>query len=544
MVIAANPYKYGYAQANQIQGLDKAQEEWWYDFSDSVPGINLNKALFYSKEKLSPNVQSARVAILDSDFNIYSEYIKSFIWTQNKEIPDNDLDEDGNGYVDDVCGWNFLAREKNGKATAFTQTESAQILSTYDSTYIDSQFNLGKVPFRFTDVKAMYEEDMAEAKKDLEENKKIIEGYDSTIKRIKELIQDSIVDLKAINLDTIQDNSLKQWISYIVKLEETGDTYNSIKDDIYRLKKIIEKSYSLARIVRPGSPSQSSKNVNNGTPALATNLKYLQHGTKIFGIVASILESSPLEATQSIIPLAITGIGNFTDDNFYKAIKYAVDNGTKVINLSQSKEFTMTEEILDEAMKYAEKKDVLIIKSAGNDYMDRDQKVNYPNDIDSKGEELFGNLLIIGASADKIDSTLKRKSSNYGKKNVDLFAPGYKIKVLQTDDTFKHSSGTSMAAAIVTGVATIVRSYYPNLSAAQVKKILMDSGTSYNVDVEIKNDEGEVVKTLPFSDLSKSGKIVNAYNALLMAEEVSREGKQETGDQTIDKVRKVKKIRK
>ena len=159
--------------------------------------------------------------------------------------------------------------------------------------------------------------------------------------------------------------------------------------------------------------------------------------------------------------------------------------------------------------------------AAGNENLDLDQEKNfYPNDTDYKSPEITGNFIMVGGINYEIGENLKSSFSNYGKETVDIMAPATDIYALASNNEYEFVDGTSFAAPIVSGVAGLIRSYYPNLKASEVKSILMDSGVSYNglVNVTKSVDEKELV---PFSSLSKSGKIVNAYNALIMAEEIT-----------------------
>ena len=176
------------------------------------------------------------------------------------------------------------------------------------------------------------------------------------------------------------------------------------------------------------------------------------------------------------------------DKDIALGIRYAVDNGAKVINGSFGKYFSPHKEWVQDALKYAAKKDVLVIFAAGNDAKDLDVINKYPSDSYDGAPEVSDNVLIIGALNATYSSNMVAPFSNYGKKNVDVFAPGMQI-------------------------AALIRSYYPKLSAAQVKQIIILSGTPLKNAVLAGEDQHDA----NFAEISKSGRIVNAYNALLMA---------------------------
>lgn len=253
------------------------------------------------------------------------------------------------------------------------------------------------------------------------------------------------------------------------------------------------------------------------------------HGTKVMSVIAATRNNgigvNGISNSLRVMFLGVAPYGSEHDKDIALAIRYAVDNGAKIINMSIGKEFSMHPDWVEKAIKYAESKDVLIVSSAGNKSYNLDVEFDYPDDYDENGE-YSNNFIKVGASSYKADSTLVWLSSNYSNKNVDIFAPGHKIYCLSRNRA-RNSSGTSLASAVVSGIASLIRSYYPNLSAVEVKEIILASGISFDVDVVQPYPYGEKqpeVK-IPFSSMSKSGKIVNAYNALLMAAKVSKKKK-------------------
>jgi subtilisin family serine protease len=209
--------------------------------------------------------------------------------------------------------------------------------------------------------------------------------------------------------------------------------------------------------------------------------------------------------------------GDEYDKDVALAIRYAVNNGAKVINMSFGKSYSPNAEWVYDAIKYAASKDVLLVHAAGNDHKDIDKSDNFPTDAPDKVKEIADNVITIGAMTRNYDENLVASFSNYGKLNVDLFAPGLEIYSTIPKNEYKLLQGTSMAAPAVAGVAAMVRSYYPELSASQVKHILMNSGIKVDKNVKLPGSEDKMV---PFSDLSVSGRVVNAYNALKMADEM------------------------
>jgi subtilisin family serine protease len=247
------------------------------------------------------------------------------------------------------------------------------------------------------------------------------------------------------------------------------------------------------------------------------------HGTHVAGIVAQVryngLGGDGIANNVEILTVRAVPDGDEYDKDVALGIRYAVDNGAKVINGSFGKSFSPHKQWVYDAIKYAESKDVLIVHAAGNDAKDIDYENNYPNDSADKKTEFADNLITVGALNYDYGNKIVARFSNFGKLNVDVFAPGVKIYASTPNNTYKFLQGTSMASPNVAGVAALIRSYYPKLSAKQVKHILMDSGVAITTDVIVGGKPNDV---RPFANLSQSGKIVNAYNALLMAEKMSK----------------------
>jgi subtilisin family serine protease len=246
------------------------------------------------------------------------------------------------------------------------------------------------------------------------------------------------------------------------------------------------------------------------------------HGTHVAGIIAQIRGNGKggdgvIADNVQIMALRAVPNGDEYDKDIALAIRYAADNGAKVINGSFGKDYSPNKEWVWEAIKYAASKDVLIIHAAGNDGKDLDLEPNFPND-EVDGKEIANNFMSIGALNKEYGTNMVANFSNYASRNVDIYSPGNEIYATIPNNKYKYLQGTSMASPNVAGVAALVRSYYPNLSAAQVKQILMDSGTPITTEVVL----GEKKEKRSFTNASKSGKIVNAYNALLMAEQMSK----------------------
>ena len=266
---------------------------------------------------------------------------------------------------------------------------------------------------------------------------------------------------------------------------------------------------------------------NNVSNNKAGHRPIQDHCTKMAGIIGANRENNVgikgIIQNVKIMPLNISPSGDEHDKDITMAIRYAVDNGAKIINMSFSKQFSLHQEWVTEAIKYAEDHNVLLVRSAGNVSDDIDKEVYYPADTNLEdGKEFCSNFIIVGSVTHKLDTTFVSDYSNYGKQNVDLFAPGDEIYSTASKNSYEFDSGTSMSVPMVSGTAALIWSYYPNLTAAQVKQIIMESGSSYDLQVIVPGTED---KKAPFSELSKSGKVLNVYDAMQLAKKVSKKGK-------------------
>ncbi len=290
------------------------------------------------------------------------------------------------------------------------------------------------------------------------------------------------------NLDSLKKGYQKN--NKLLDLIQTFEDFinNNIDDDWVirnnltsseRLNKLLNFDYDERSII---GDSQGLNDSGYGNKIINHNLDLLHHGTLMAGILTSNFDEGSLTNLTNnikIMPLCVSALGDERDKDIAMAIRYAVDNGAKVINISSGKYFSLNEDWVHEAILYAEAKDVLIVASSGNRGLNIDLKdvYKYPSDIDSTGTEISNNFIRVGSSNYTLDSTIVHPATNYGKKEVDIFAPGEEIFTTSTQvEKYGYTSGTSGATAIVSKISALVFSYYPNLSAGQLKDILLMSG--------------------------------------------------------------------
>ena len=492
--------------------------------TDTIPGMSVDKAY----AELIPNLKGTNVivAVIDSGIDIEHEDLKNVIWINRGEIPNNGIDDDKNGFIDDVHGWNFLG-DIVGENLEFTR-----IVRRYDG-----KFN-GKDVAEISEVDmetfVLYQKAKAEQNKNYDETEANRDRYTQMLKEVTDA--DNIIskklgkeDYTAEELAAIidPDDDEQKNIAVLTQMLSYG---GSIPEFMVRLNGGID--YYDGRMKNHFNMDTDFRGVLNDNPYDITDTSYgnndvdgpnpkkedALHGTHVAGIIAAQrgngIGMDGVAQNVEIMVVRAVPDGDEYDKDVALAIRYAVDNGAKVINTSFGKGYSQNPEWVWDAIKYAGKKDVLIVNAAGNDGVDLDITTSYPNDQNGTGAEMSDNFITIGALNYKYGEEMVATFSNYGATSVDLFSPGVKIWSTTPLDTYEYLQGTSMASPNVAGVAAMIRSYYPKLSAKQVKQVLMDSGLHTSTPVIVGGEESNIQ---PFDAISKSGNTANLYNALIMA---------------------------
>jgi subtilisin family serine protease len=500
-----------------------AQKANWQNLdlkTDSVFGISTERA--YKELLKGKKATPVIVGVLDGGVDITHEDLKSVLWLNKKEKPGNGIDDDKNGYKDDVNGWNFLGSEKG--SVEFETLELTRVLRR-DMKKFEHVSQVAKEDeaayAAYKKAKADFDKQVAEAKESLEG----IEGFkfvlNSVVKKIGKAAP-TAADFEQYKAENEMETRLKAVMVNALKEDTYKDFYeNQIQKGVDHYDEMLKYNLNLEYDPRP---ELVGDDYANGREKIYGNNDVkgpdASHGTHVAGIVAADRNNNigikGVSDKALIMGVRAVPGGDERDKDVANSIRYAVDNGAKVINMSFGKAYSWDKELVDEAVKYAMSKDVLLVHAAGNDNKNTDVEVNYPNRNYLSGG-VAGAYLSVGASTPTNDESLKASFSNYGKTSVDVFAPGYQINSTIPDgNAYAKFNGTSMAAPVVAGLAATIRSYYPKLTALQVKEIIMKSVEKVNHPVTVMVNEEPV--SMPFSDLCVSGGIVNAYNALKLAE--------------------------
>lgn len=558
--------------SNAIYAQDKSVKlpPNWYNLDlakDGYFGISSEKAY---KELLSNKKpkQKVIVAVIDGGTDIAHEDLKDVLWVNKKEIPGNGIDDDGNGYIDDVHGWNFIGSSKGN--LEFDNLELVRIIrhlrpaymSTLPSTKLDSaQKEEYALYLRATDAFGKKYDDAARTMQFLD----YIVNLLDTVARSSNKVVPTLADVEAYKP---ADNIESQIVSFIKKESKNSKSFDLFVDEMRKgykdykamLQYNLNPNYDVRKELVGDDYANSKERFYGNNDVKGPDA---DHGTHVSGIIGAKRNNNlgidGVADHVEIMSIRVVPTGDERDKDVANGIRYAVDNGAHIINMSFGKGFKWDKAIVDEAVRYAEEKGVLLVHAAGNDNSNNDFVDNFPNKYFDTSEAIayakkkrdekpaqkltnlpgmgglqsavpkiepdtvkFGfphakNWITVGASAYKLDDNLKADFSNFGKNMVDVFAPGFMINSTVPDSKYKEFDGTSMAAPVVSGIAAVLMAYYPDLSAIDVRDIILKSSEKPNQRVKYKNEKDETVR-VPFKDLSTSGGVANLYNALKMAE--------------------------
>ena len=495
-----------------------------------VYGVNTPKALDFLKQKkikATPLV----VGVLDSGVEVTHEDLVANVWVNPKETKDG-KDNDKNGYVDDINGWNFIGGKDGKNVEADTMELTRLLVKNRErfETGKDAQANQTKFPAEFEEYQKMkreYEEKLAEATQLNSQYSNLYKGLEKTTPAlISEIGDQKLTDEFMLSYQPKSEQSNQamiifaivppeQWKGKVAKdfvkdiMDELKEGVNHFQDQLkYHLNKdfdprsIVGDNYSNLKEIGYGNSDVDGTDSNHGTHVAGIIAAKRGNGIGIDGIAG--------DGNVKIMSVRTVPNGDERDKDVANAIRYAVDNGAKILNMSFGKAYSPDKEIVWDAFKYAEQKGALLIKAAGNDNLNIDTEIHYPTVYNKQGNPVSNNVITVGSSTSNTEA-LKSDFSNYGKKSVDVFAPGSDIysAIPTRDGKYKSNSGTSMASPVVAGVAALVWSHYPNLSAQQLKQIIMESVN--------KNDA--------LTDISVTGGVVDAYKAVQLADKMSSKRK-------------------
>jgi subtilisin family serine protease len=509
--------------------------------ADGYYGVSAAKAYGFIKSK---NLKSKTVivAVIDSGIDTLHEDLKPVLWVNKKEIPSNGIDDDKNGFVDDINGWNFLGG-KDGNNVKEDSYEAARVYHAFKSKYDGKEINEFELNAAEKQEYTMWKKAKAKIMGDEEGG-----GVDILIlRRIGTSLKASDSVLKiALKKDVYNGTELEAYTPTesnvrkakgemlgLMKMNNQQEATNKefiegFDEYMQGAERKEESKNKVPRNYRADVVKDNENNINDryyGNNDVMTSTS--MHGTHCSGIIAAARNNGVgmdgIADNVRIMMLRAVPDGDEHDKDIANAIRYAVDNGAQIISMSFGKDFSPQKQWVDDAVKYAESKNVLLVHAAGNDSKNVDVEDNFPSPVYINGKGRANNVITVGASGDPKNGGLTASFSNYGKSEVDVFSPGVRIyATIPGGNTYGNLNGTSMACPLVAGIAALTLEYFPNLSAKQLKYVIEKSAQlpAYKVT---KPGTDEMVN---MSDISKTGGIVNAYEALKLAATLKGELKQ------------------
>ncbi len=491
--------------------------------SDSVQGLGVEVA-YQTLLKGLPS-RTVKVAVIDSGIDIDHEDLKPVIWTNPGEIAGNGIDDDKNGYADDVHGWSFIGgKAGNVQHDTYELTRELVRLKTLADADPSSLTRKQQLDLeRYAQVKEQYDAKFAEEEGQFRMYKRVYTNMVFGIDTLRSLLGGRTLTESRVDSIQSQDPVILFAKSAVLSLlrnapgTDIGTMLNELKDGYEYYRGLVEYGLNQSFDPRPvvGDNYADKRERYYGSPDVKGPDP--DHGTHVAGIIAADRRNEKgmrgIADNVKIMVLRAVPDGDERDKDIANAIIYAVNNGASVINMSFGKGLSPDKSVVDEAVRYAEKRGVLIIHAAGNDGSDNDQSPNFPNPVYENGRS--AKLWIeVGASSDGRGQSLAASFSNYGKKSVDVFAPGVDIYSTIPGGGYKANSGTSMAAPAVTGVAALLMSYFPDLRPADIRDILVQSVRRFD-GLEVTRPGSSDPASL--AALCRSGGVVNAMEAVKLA---------------------------
>ncbi len=497
-------------RAGKLKG--EARQTWHLQDLKSVKayGVQSDKTIAELIGGMQPKKKIV-VAVIDSGVDFEHEDLKGQLWINEGEIPNNGKDDDGNGFVDDVNGWNFLV-DDDGEDIVYANLEATRVLRLSKSL----QANGEAYPAWLT------KEVLESAATIFNENTDNLNGYYQIVGVYREVNSAVVSVLKDTAYTYEEVKTIESEDPLVVDAKRIFEVFEKLeigKSDLRELDQMVTKftDYWLNLEYQPRAEINFIKK-NYGNNHVGG--KHTGHGTHVAGIIAAEASNDLggrgiASKEAEIMILKVVPDGDENDMDVANAIRYAADNGANIINMSFGKGLSPAKEEVYAALTYAASKNVLIIHAAGNDADNSDEVGNFPNDdgLDPIAQQSY---LCIGAIGPRKNKYMTASFSNYGAETVDLFAPGEDIYATLPGNKYGYLSGTSMAAPIVSGAAALIWAYHPGLTAVEIRELIMQGAFDLSKKKVIL--PGTRKEKVPFGTLSNSGKVLNTYEAYKLAQ--------------------------
>lgn len=510
------------AKAQESENENDTMTRWQHVRPYMMEGWGVSTDHFYEEIMPEKKTKTIVVAVIDGGIDTSHPDLRSNLWVNEDEIPSNGKDDDSNGYIDDIYGWNFI-----GGPNGDIGPENTEAVRVY---------NKFKDRFAKLEKKDVKKEDRADFELYTKASEKILselfvagsslptyEKLKGHLDKILSIMGDDEFTSDDLREITDTDEEFISTINEIAYYMDLGNTFENIYQDILEGVKYFNVATKYHY-----NPEFDARHIVGDDPEDLTNRFYgnnnvtgpdSEHGTHVAGIIGAIRSNSigidGIASDVRIMALRAVPDGDERDKDVANAIRYAVDNGAKIINMSFGKGFSPHQHYVDEAIIYATSKGVLMVHAAGNDAESIDKKPNFPN---VKNLTKNGFIPWIEVGANDILGQMA-EFSNYGAKSVDILAPGVYIYSTMPGGTYDYESGTSMAAPVVSGVAALLWSVYPELTVKELHAALM-AGV---VEPMSKATQPGTSKQLPYKKMCKTGGVVNVYNSALIIEKFGKQ---------------------
>jgi subtilisin family serine protease len=514
------------SEESALPAPSRAPEGWHHldRVPRSGPGLNTEAVYRTLLQDRAPQ-DTVRVAIIDSGIDIEHEDLAAETWTNADEVPGNGMDDDGNGYVDDVHGWNFiggpdgehvnqdtyeLTRLYTDLRKRFTDADSADVASTDREAYR-----------RYRELKQTFQKKRKQAEQRLARVEKAQTAVQNSAQILKKHLETDTLTAETVRSVSSPQRTVQRAQKTLRYFYNRGLSPEDLSDYKEQLERRVKYNYNPDFDPRPivqddyADKTERRYGNNDVTGPDAT------HGTHVAGIVGATrqndLGTDGIARGVRLMPIRTVPNGDERDKDVANAIRYAVENGADVINMSFGKSYSPHKEVVDAAVQHADSMGVLMVHAAGNDGENVDSTDNYPSPY-YEGDGRAQRWIEVGASSWKGGKQLAAPFSNYGTERVDLFAPGHSIYSTVPNGQYERNDGTSMAAPMVSGLAALIMAHYPSLTATEVRSIILDTATRYR-DRKVTRPGG--TETARFGALSKTGAVVNANSALQRADDMA-----------------------
>ncbi len=521
-----------FAQEASVQDplKDKDLMTWYHkDFASSkVYGVNTDNAYKYLESKgLKP--KSVVVAVLDSGVEVDHPGLKNNMWKNPNEIPNNGKDDDGNGYIDDVHGWNFMGSAKGD--IDVDNMEVTRVVKKYKSVFegensAENKANQAKMPEEFAmymQSKEIFNKKSIEARQQYQSIQMVNQFIPVMVKLLngKPFTQETLSAIKpATQQEAIALNVMGNMVNDPEAVGKSPEDFQKYMEE--EMKTYLDyygqqatQQYNLdfdprAELVGDNYDDYTEKHYGNNNyegPDAG-------HGTHVAGIIAGLPQGEEVQygvahKVAKIMAVRTVPNGDERDKDVANSIRYAVDNGAKILNMSFGKPVSPGKKVVWDAFRYAEKKGVLLVKAAGNDNEDIQNSVHYPTNFKDPADDkpFLKNMIVVGAST-KDAETLRAGFSNFNSKMVDVFAPGQQIYSTVPDAKYKYEQGTSMASPVVAGAAAVLLAYMPELKPEQIIEALVKTSNKSTVDAALPGD-----LKATFDTISRAGGVIDVRKA-------------------------------